>query len=165
MKVTYERDRNRLTIDSFVFTATNNVRNEIDPIYVRRLHDPREVRYTITKDRSRGKPYMPRKFPKGVCEITAVEHRSDFKFDAHEFGQVRVRTNATQAVEVWALDNAGGYDHPTGEFVPDYGYLIHYSDFNTTLGCIRASSQETMIKIADLIEAGLREGKVFMNVI
>ena len=165
MKVTYERDRNRLTIDSFVFTATNNVRNEIDPIYVRRLHDPREVKYTINKDRSRGKPYMPRKFPKGVCEITAVEHRADFKFDAHEFGQVRVRTNATQAVEVWALDNAGGYDHPTGEFVPDYGYLIHYSDFNTTLGCIRASSQETMIKIADLIESGLREGKVFMNVI
>lgn len=165
MKVTYERDRNRLTIDSFVFTATNNVRNEIDPIYVRRLHDPREVRYTITKDRSRGKPYMPRKFPKGICEITAVEYRPDFKFDAHEFGQVRVRTNASQAVEVWALDKDGGYDKPTGEFVADYGYLIHYSDYNTTLGCLRASSQETMIKIADLIEAGLREGKVFMNVI
>ena len=165
MKITYKSAENKLYIGDVVFTVTNNVRNEIDPVYVRRLHDPREVKYTITKDRSRGKPYMPRKFPKGICEITAVEHRSDFKFDAHEFGQVRVRTNASQVVEVWSLDKDGGYDKPTGEFVPDYGYLIHYSDFNTTLGCLRASSQETMIKIADLIEAGLREGKVFMNVI
>lgn len=165
MKITYDRDRNRLDIDGVIFSVSCNVRNEIDPVYVRRLHDPREVKYTITKDRQKGKPYMPRKFPKGVCEITGVEYRDAFKFDPREFGNVRVRTNATQAVEVWALDAKGGYDHPTGEFIPDYGYLIHYSGFNTTLGCIRASTQESMIKIAELVEVGLREGKVFMNVI
>lgn len=165
MTITYESAGNNLVIGEIVFTVTNFVRNEIDRVYKRTLHDPKEVRYTINKDRTKGKPYMPRKFPKGLCEITTVEYHDAVKFDPKEYGTVRVRTNATQAVEVWTLDKAGGYDKPTGEFVPDYGYLIHYSPSNTTLGCLRATTQESMTKIAELVEAALREGKVYLNVI
>ena len=162
MKVIYERDRNRLTVDGVVFTVTNNVRNEIDPIYVRKLHNPSEVRYTVNRDRSKGKPYMPRKFPKGVWKITAVEWYSEPhgipNFSKSEYGLVRIRTDATQKVNVWKLDGAGGYDKKTDELVDDYGYLFHYSNSSTTLGCGRIETQEAANKLAKIIELGLKDG-------
>jgi hypothetical protein len=169
VKVLYERDKNRLTVDGIVFTVTNHVRNEIDPVYVRKLHNPAEVRYTVNKDRSKGKPYMPRKFPLGFWKITGVEWYKEIKgipsFSKSEYGLVRIRTDATQKVNVWTLDKLGGYDKRTDETVDDYGYLFHYSNSSTTLGCGRIETQEAANKLASIIETGLKDGPAILEVV
>jgi len=169
-KITYIRDKNTLLYKAHRFSVTNNVRNEIDPVYRRRLHDKTEIRYTINKDRTKGKPYMPRKFPKGNWKILAVEWWKELygviNFDRNEYGIVRVRTDAHQPVELWALDKDGGYDHGTGELVEDYGYLFHFAPASkTTLGCGRVETQEACVEFAKLIEDNLEGGKIDLEVL
>jgi len=170
MKILYERDKNKLIVEDVVFTVTNNVRNEIDPLYVRKLHDPKEVRYTVSADRSKGKPYMPRKFPKGTWKTTGVERyavvHGKENFDQNEYGTVRIRTDAHQKVSVWALDKNGGYDHETSEMVEDYGYLFHFAPTSmTTLGCGRMISQDATNKFASLIEKSIDHETITLEVV
>lgn len=165
MTITYKRDENKLIFGSKVFVVTNNVRNEIDPKNVRRTGVASEVRYTVNADRSPGRPYMPRKFPKGTWEITAVEYQKDAKFDAHDYGIVRIRTNAHQQVQLWSLDVNGGYDKPLNEFVDDFGYLFHYSESSTTLGCGRNDSQANALAFADLCIEAMKNGHLYVEVV
>lgn len=165
MTITYKRDENKLIFGSKEFNVTNRVRNEIDPANVRRLHEASEVRYTVNADRSPGKPYMPRKFPKGVWEITGVEYQKDQNFDIHDYGQVRIRTNAHQQVQLWSLDVNGGYDKPIQQLVDDFGYLFHYSESGTTLGCGKIDTQNNAIVIAELCERALDNGHLYIEVV
>jgi hypothetical protein len=165
MRVLYERDKNRLSTEGVVFVVTNNVRNEIDPNNVRRLHDQKEVRRTITSARTIGEPYMPRKFPKGTWSIVGVEWWRRGLWDRADYGLVRIRTNAHQIVQTWILDASGGYDKPSGKYVDDSGYLFHYSDSRTTLGCGRIDTQENAIKFAKLVESGLSAGNIILEVV
>ena len=170
MKILYERDKNKLTICEIVFTVTNNVRNEIDPVYIRRLHESKEVRYTVKADRSKGVPYMPRKFPKGTWKITGVEHYQEVKgipsFDKNEYGTVRIRTDAHQKVNVWTLDKAGGYNYQTTATVEDYGYLFHFAPTSmTTIGCGRMVSQDAADKLASLIEKSIDHEPIVLEVV
>jgi len=170
MKVLFERAIEKLIVEDVVFTVTNNVRNEIDPVYIRKLHDPKEVRYTIKQDHTQGVPYMPRKFPKGNWKITGVEHYAVINgkenFDKNEYGTVRIRTDAHQPVTVWALDKAGGYDRATGAVTEDYGYLFHFApNSQTTLGCGRCQSQDIADKLASMIESSLDPEPITLQVV
>lgn len=155
MKIIWIRDENRLETGGIVFTVTNNVRNEIDPLNVRRLHDPAEVRRAIVNGQW-SDPYMPRKFPKGTWKITGVEETTD-----DEFAPVKIKTNAHQMVETWLLDSAGGYDKPSGQYVDDSGYHLHWSSGSrTTLGCGRVGtdSPKQVLKLAKMIRAAKTSG-------
>lgn len=156
MKIVWVRDEDRLETGGIVFTVTNKVRNEIDPSHVRRLHDSSEVRRAVVNGQW-GDPYMPRKFPKGTWQIIAVEDT-----DNPEFAPVKIRTNAHQIVETWILDSAGGYDRPSGEFVNDSGYHLHWSSGSrTTLGCGRVGtdSPKHVLKLAKMIRAAMAAGE------
>lgn len=176
MKLTWNRDENTLETGGIVFTVTNNVRNEIDPHNVRRLHEPAEVRRAVVNG-SWGDPYMPRKFPKGTWQITAVEDTSEA-----DFAPVKIRTNAHQMVETWLLDpvvekvvdgkkikTGGGYNKPSGKMVNDSGYHLHWcAGSRTTLGCGRVGtdSPKQVQKLAKMIRTAMAAGEtVILEVI
>jgi hypothetical protein len=153
MTIIYKRDENDLEANSQHFTVTNEVRNEIDPnpINRRRLHDFSEVVKSVVNGQW-GKPYMPRKFPKGTWTITAIVPTTEAVF-----APVKIETDAHQMVETWALDANGGYDHADGGHVEDSGYYLHWSEGSrTTHGCGRVGT-DTDIQIralANVVNAG-----------
>ena len=63
----------------------------------------------------------------------------------------------------WALDASGGYDHPTGKYVEDYGYEIHYdglaSDGGYSVGCQHVLSKDDMLAIGTAVESFLANGE------
>lgn len=101
-----------------------------------------------------GKPYDPVMFPSGSWDIVAVEH---IPYSA-TYGSVKIRTNAEQKVKVWSLDGDGDYAAETNEEVVDKGYLLHYSESSTTLGCIRLPSMQEAEELAILCEEELGRG-------
>lgn len=107
------------------------VRNEINGW--RKLGVPGEVVHAITKDNVLTKvPVMPRPFPVGVWKITgAVVRRDKYRWP------YLITTNAWQELDVWELDRYGGYLRNSGQTVFDYQYGLHYSESNTTTGCIK----------------------------
>lgn len=165
MIATWKRDENDLMLGGVVFRVTNEVRNEIDPKNVRRLHDAKEVVRTVNQDRSPGGAYMPRKFPRGKWQITAVEWWTPGAWDKDVYGTVRIRTDAHQLVDIWALDVNGGYAEKAGRVLQDYGYLLHYSPSRTTLGCGRIETQKAADKLGRMIEAAMKEGQVWLEVV
>jgi len=160
MKITWNRDAGDLEYQGIHFRVSCKVRNEIDLMYVRRLHDPKEVIYAIVNGQSTKIPYMPRKFPKGLCEITGIEASGD-----PIFAPFKIRTTASQLVETWSLDSKGGYDKPTGKKVLDGGYLLHCSSSSTTHGCGRVETEKEIRKLVGLISRELEKGKVLMEVV
>lgn len=137
MILTWDRDACDLEVGGEHFTVTNRVRNEIDPYAVRSLHNPLEVRRSIV-DGQWGPPYMPRKFPKGQWRILAVEDTHD-----PEFAPIKIKTDAHQLVQIWELDDKGGYDHGAGVYVDDSGYHLHWSAISaSTLGCGRVGTND-----------------------
>jgi hypothetical protein len=122
----------------------------------------KEVRRTIPDNL----PYDPRPFPMGLWNITAVEWRKDFHYDEREYGDVKIRTDAWQPVKVWELDQDGNYFKETDKTVTDMGYLLHYSESSTTLGCIRIATKEEAKILANFIQKYLDNGEaVHMEVI
>ncbi len=77
----------------------------------------------------------------------------------YEYGIVKIRTNAWQMVNVWELDQDGDYLRETERLVKDSGYLIHYSENSTPLGCIRAEKQEDIRNIARLLHEAFDRGE------
>ncbi len=160
MNVKWNRDAEDLEYQGIHFRVTCKVRNEIDLMYVRRLHEPKEVIYAIVNGQKTNIPYMPRKFPKGLWEITGIEASTD-----PIFAPFKIRTNAFQDVNVWALDKIGGYDKVTEKKVRDGGYLLHCSTSTTTHGCGRVETEKQIRKLVGLISRELEKGKVFMEVV
>ena len=160
MKLTWHRDKETLEVNGETFVVTNNVRNELNGR--RKLHDKKEVVRAIV-DGVYGSPYMPRQFPLGTWKITEIEETT-----ARDFAPIKIKTDARQAIETWALDKSGGYDHPTGQYVIDSGYYLHWSQYSkTTLGCGRVGTDtDTQIRrLASIVGAGLAVGEVFLEVV
>jgi hypothetical protein len=136
----------RITVDGFThnFTITNKVRT-----LATKTRQVTEVIYSIPA----GKPYDPHKFPKGTWTITGIEPVNDRKAQV-TYGPVKIRTNAHQKVRVWTLDKDGDYDKETSEETDDTGYLLHYSNYNTTLGCGRIDTAAQATKLASLLKVG-----------
>ena len=135
------------------YPASCKVRNEING---RRRKD--EVQYTVTKH---PKPYYPRQFPSGIFEITDVAYTPD-----PEYAPVKIKTSATREVFTWDLNQGGDYWKPTGKTQIDTAYWLHYTDINTTLGCIRIGSAKDAMSLAHIIERTLEHGdKVLLEVL
>jgi hypothetical protein len=152
MKIVWKRDEGKAEVSGIVFDITCNVRNEIDPDFIRKMHDPAEVVQSVVNGQW-GPPYMPRKFPKGTWRITNITES-----DAPDFAPIKIHTDARQKVQVWGLDSEGGYDHPTGEYVEDSGYLLHWSQFSkTTRGCGRVGTdtKKQVEKLAKMLRAAI----------
>jgi hypothetical protein len=126
-----------------------------------RGREAKEVRYCIPDKL----PYDPLPFPKGIWNITAVEWQKDYNFDKREYGDVRIRTDAFQLVNIWELDKDGNYWRPTDKWVKDFGYLIHYSESLTTLGCIRGATQLEVTTLAKFVQEQLKKEKMQIEVI
>ena len=161
MRAVWKRDENVLELNGEQFTVTNRVRNELDG--TRKLHNPKEVVRAIVNG-VYSSPYMPRQFPKGAWNITEIEYTK-----ARDFAPIKIKTDAHQKVETWALDKSGGYDHPLGIFVDDSGYYLHWSEFSrTTLGCGRVGTDmdKEIRRLAELIKPALdRKESVILEVI
>jgi hypothetical protein len=159
MRVEWNRDKNDLYCNGIHFFVTNKVRNEIDPLHIRKLHDPKEVVLAI-ENGVFTKPYMPRKFPKGTWQITELENTI-----VTEFAPIKIKTNAHQMVETWELDEKKGYDKPSGKFVNDSGYHLHWSKNSiTTLGCGRVGTDtdKQVKKLAGLIKQAMDKGEMII---
>lgn len=104
-------------------------------------------------------PYDPQPFPRGAWKINGVLWQKDKKFDYHTYGPVKIMTDAWQKVETWELDEEGDYLKPSGSRVLDTCYWLHYSGYNTTLGCIRLASPADAEEIGRAVEAALRGGE------
>jgi hypothetical protein len=111
----------------------------------RQLWQP--VRST-TRAGGEGPYYDPRVFPVGLWYVTSVE-QTDPPNDY--LGRVFIRTNAHQVCEEWevAQDDGLYYLRPTGQYIDDWGYLLHNSSSPTTLGCLRVGSVEEQMRMAD----------------
>jgi len=107
---------------------------------------------------------MPRKFPRGLWRIVAIEDAN-----VPDFAPIKIRTNAHQLVHAWALDAAGGYDHELPDLVDDWGYHLHWcAGSRSTLGCGRVGldTDEQVRALAAIIRPALARGEsVELNVI
>jgi len=146
MKITADLSKGELIADGAKFKISCNVRTLKNGLRGRAV---KEVRRSIPDNL----PYDPRPFPKGLWK------RDKYKFDEWEYGDVKIRTNAWQSVNVWELDRDGNYLRETRESVIDYGYLLHYSESTTTLGCIRIATKEEAKILAGFIQKYLNLGE------
>ena len=60
---------------------------------------------------------------------------------------------------MWDLDTEGDYARETERKVRDTAYWLHFSQYMTTLGCIRLESEVDAAALARLIEAKLNSGE------
>jgi hypothetical protein len=152
MKIFADLLKGELIANGAKFAISCNVRTLKDGTRGRAV---KEVRRCIPDDL----PYDPKPFPKGLWNITAVEWRDKYKFDAWEYGDVKIRTDAWQPVKVWELDQDGNYLKETEKEVIDKGYLLHFSMSKTTLGCIRIATSAEAVILGKVIERILDKGE------
>ena len=82
--------------------------------------------------------YQPMPFPSNLWLLLAVEPNND-EYTAPFF----LKTNAHQTVTCF-----------DGSVVEDYGYGIHFSTSDTTLGCIRVAKESDLRWLASLVKPG-----------
>jgi hypothetical protein len=154
MKITADLSKGTLLANGAVFSI---------PTKVRTLRDGTRSMKEVVLSVPDGKPYDPRPFPKGLWNITGVIWHGvkDGKenFDRKIYGPVKIVTDAWQMVNVWKLDENGNYLEETDELVKDSGYLLHYSESLTTLGCIRLYSYDDAILIGRFAQRILDQGE------
>ncbi len=137
------------------YKASCKVRNELNG---QRNKD--QVVYTVPAV-GHPKPYYPRQFPSSIFEILSIE-----KTDDPEYAPVKIKTNATREVFTWDLNIKGDYWTPTGKTQVDTAYWLHYTDSNTTLGCIRIDNKQDAIHLSNIIEPVLDHGdNVYLEVL
>ncbi len=100
-------------------------------------------------------PVMPTGFPLGQWWITGVYAR-DRETHPHLYPYF-ISTTATQRDAEWEVDAHGVFVRPTGRWVWDVGYGIHYSDLDFTVGCIRVINEDDMRWLAGQVEDELAE--------
>ncbi len=119
----------------------------------RSLHVSKDVVLTEPDDGTVAEPYMPQGFPAGSWKVQKIVPHTDPK--DHYLNPYFIATNAHILVEAWSLDASGGYDKPTGRFVRDAGYGIHWPDPKysmTTLGCIRVVNRDDLLWLVSQIQ-------------
>jgi hypothetical protein len=154
LNITWNRDKGTAVAEGVEFVITNDIRNELNGR--RRLHDPKEVVKAVLYGEY-GPPYMPRPFPLGAWKITGIVPSDD-----QNYAPLKILTDAHQLVDVWALDDRGGYDHPTRERVNDGGYWLHWCGISkTTLGCGRVGTDtdEQVKLLAGMIRKAIEKAE------
>lgn len=165
-QILWERDIGLLRAFGEVYQVTSLVRNELNER--RPLHDSRQIVTAVLKDRSAGPPVMPRPFPKGKWFIVGLEMVCEI---ASPFYPVKILTNAHQQLQVWAIDDAGGYDKPLEYTVDDYGYWLHaIPTSKTTQGCGKIGGNDPYayaeaLRLAGLLYPYIHRGQLVMEVV
>ncbi|MDR0443263.1 MAG: hypothetical protein LBH44_07655 [Treponema sp.] len=143
MRITADLTKGELLVNGAKFSVSCKVRTVRDG--TRRGHE-------VVRSIPDNLPYDPRSFPSGLWNVTGVEWQKDKGFDVKTYGPVKIRTDAWQKVKAWELDADGDYRKETDQQVKDAGYLLHYSDSSTTLGCIRIDSPADAERVANFIQ-------------
>ena len=120
-----------------------------------------EVVYSENSDGSRGQPYSPRVFPAGTWNVYAP-HSVDLARDPRRYmWPYFIPTDACQLVDVWEVDQHDTlrYVEKADERVMDYGYGLHFSASQTTLGCLRIDSETDLRWLVAEIDTALRAGE------
>lgn len=104
----------------------------------------------IVKSIPANRPIMPRQFPKGTWAISMPLPR-DTPYLAPYF----IPTDAWQFLPVWSLDGQGHYDKPTDTMTKDSGYGLHYSESNSTQGCIKIMTMTDLLWLVTRIKNAL----------
>jgi len=160
MNIRWDRDNCRQTYQ--IFDAALRQMVNVDMVVVclvrnelngERKLDSKAV-YSEMANGTRGVPYMPRPFPKGMCKIVAIIPK-DSPYEAPEF----ISTDAHQPVEEWSIKPDGTYDKPTGRMVEDFGYGEHNSTSSTTLGCGHILSPDERRTFVAAIQAAWANGE------
>jgi hypothetical protein len=150
MKITADLSKGALTTDCAVFPISNKVRT---------LRDGTRQSYEVIRSIPDDCPYDPMPFPKGLWNITGLDWQKEKNFDPKTYGPVKIITDAWQMVNAWKLDESGDYLKETDRQVKDWGYLLHYSESGTTLGCIRLASSGDAVLIARFIQRFFDQGE------
>jgi hypothetical protein len=125
------------------------VRNELNG-----WRKPNEVVYRITRDNIESHdPVQPRQFPNGIWTIEWIEPRVN-RYQRPYY----IQTNAYQMLSIWELDENGRYKKETNILKPDYSYGLHFSESNTTLGCIKIHIMEEFSVLLDQLWQELKQG-------
>lgn len=127
------------------------VRNELNGR--RHLHDASQVVRAMCEDPYNKPPVMPRTFPNGTWEVSKPRSRTN-----PYLAPYYIPTDAEQYLDVWALDEEGGYDHATPDRVLDIGYGVHFSTSRTTVGCIRVYEESDLLWLVHTINERLLMG-------
>ena len=151
MKIIADLSKGVLILEGSRFTISNKIRT---------LRDNTRPKAQVVCSIPANLPYDPQPFPKGTWNIYAVEWQSEKGFDYNEYGPCKIRTNAFCIVNVWELDQDGDYSKETEKRIKDEGYLLHWTSYNTTLGCIKIESIKNAEIIGKIIEATLKKGEV-----
>lgn len=107
-------------------------------------------------DGSDGVPYMPRAFPVGEWLVTHIVNVPE---DNKYLYPLFIGTNAHQTVDEWLTNYDGSYLSKSGRTIEDYGYGMHFSSSDTTLGCIRVEKESDIRTIVALIKPELDAGR------
>jgi hypothetical protein len=156
MKLIADLSKGMLQVNDTLFKITCNVRS---------IQNGARRRDEVIRSIPGGKPYDPRPFPTGTWNISEVEWQKDWEFDSAVYGPCKIRTDACQEVKTWLLDEDGDYLKESENKVIDRGYLLHYSESSTTLGCIRLQSDSDAIILGNIIEKLLKQDTVELEVI
>jgi hypothetical protein len=164
--MTISADRTILTAFDRVIPCSCEIINErTNPVRTK-------VVYSENEDGTLGHPYMPRIFPMGLWNVTvvlAVDEAKDPNGYEYPFF---IATDAWQWVDVWSVkqEHELMYDHislVSGQgvaggqmplMVKDYGYGIHFSKSEWTLGCEKVLSLVDLMWLADEVRAALPGG-------
>jgi hypothetical protein len=155
VKLTWDRDRGKLSYLDKVIDVTCYVRNELNG---ERSLDSKPVYTTdaagATNGAGKSVPYMPRPFPKGTWTVTGVYPKSD-PYMAPEF----IATDARQTVTPWTVID-GHYGAPVeGAQAMDYAYGLHNSTSRTTLGCGRILNLQARADLVAAVKAAWARGE------
>ena len=154
MKLTWARDACTLKYWDVSIRVICNVRNELNG--ERSLSE--SPVHSEDKNGDNGVPYMPRPFPLGVWNVLAILPKTN-PYEAPEF----ISTDACQLVDEWitGLDLAGKqhYIKPSGNQVMDYGYGLHNSTSDTTLGCGKIDLREDRANLTMAIQSAFDKGE------
>jgi hypothetical protein len=127
--------------------------------YIRTIKDGTRKASEVVRSIPDNRPYDPQHFPKGTWKITGLDWERDKHFDYRTYGPVKIKTDAWQWVEVWETDDEGDYIRKTAQLVKDTCYWLHYSQFSTTLGCLKFNSPDDAIDLANKIQAAWNKGE------
>jgi hypothetical protein len=154
MEMVWKRSRAYLLADKMNVACSCVVRNEENG-----QRKPWEVVHGERRDGSEGPPYQPRMFPIGRWKITGIFPRgSDY------LRPFFIATDAHQQLPVWRVTE-GHYLEKTDELFEDWGYGLHCSTSQSTLGCIRIANVALLTRMIDAInEAGARGEESWLTV-
>ena len=154
MRLKYNLKEELLTVHQYghltEIEATCDARNELNGD--RPLHDPDDrgkVILAMNTDPHTSPPVMPRQFPNGTWNVGKPVQRSN-PYNKY-LAPFYIPTDAEQLLDIWKLDEDGGYDHPIGRKIIDMYYGLHFSTSSTTVGCIRIHKENDLLWLVEHI--------------